>query len=426
MKFEANDYFLSADNPIATADQRDIEALAMRILARPEVQQAKKHAAFLWSAVEQNMSEEARALFDAAMDEYAFNYIIKAVNSDANYPRIVQNFIPRHTWFGMEVPGARLGGDNPDNGYRLIPVEHGARYQLHGHRFGNGPVDVTYTIVANNSTSKTLSSLEGRDVVVDADGRFVITVDGRPAEGRINHLQTKRGAKWLFVRDSLGDWVNEKSNALRVRRLDPPTAEPIDEDEIAYRAATIMVEDVPITYWFTRLNTGRPANLLTAPVGTGGVGGLVSQVNSISLLRLADDEAFVVTINPGGAAYRNFVVHDFWYRSIEYWKRTSSLNNAQMLPNEDGSYTYVVSLHDPGVHNWIDTGGLHEVYALQRWQGVPRVLPETGGPASRGQLVKRKDLVSVLPRNTPTVTAAERRTQIEDRQAAWLKRLLDR
>jgi len=94
------------------------------------VQQARSQAAFMWVTAMGTVSGEAQALFEAAMDEYAFNYAIKAVNSDANHPRVVQNFMPRHTWFGREINGARLGGDNPDNGYRLIPVEHGAAYEL--------------------------------------------------------------------------------------------------------------------------------------------------------------------------------------------------------------------------------------------------------------------------------------------------------
>ena len=36
---------LSATNPLATEDQRDLEALALRILAAPEMEKAKDNAA---------------------------------------------------------------------------------------------------------------------------------------------------------------------------------------------------------------------------------------------------------------------------------------------------------------------------------------------------------------------------------------------
>ncbi len=40
--------------------------------------------------------------------------------------------------------------------------------------------------------------------------------------------------------------------------------------------------------------------------------------------------------------------------------RTGSLNKVQSVPNDDGSYTYVISPVDPGVANWIDSDGLRE------------------------------------------------------------------
>ena len=148
---------------------------------------------------------------------------------------------------------------------------------------------------------------------------------------------------------------------------------------MAERAATYMVSDVYLLYWFTRLNYNFPVNTMREPRSSGPVGGLQTQMGSQGLIRLADDEAMIITSTAAGAAYRNFVLHDVWYRSIEYWTRQSSLNNAQMAPNEDGRYTLVVAHRDPGVANWLDTGGLHELYALHRWQG----LPVTSGPKRR-------------------------------------------
>ena len=195
-----DDYFRSAQNPVANSDQLALEDLAMRVFDRVDVREARRRVLGQWLAVTDfDAPPEARAMAQEAIDEYCFNYTLKAVNSDANYPRVVRPFLQAHRWFGRDVPGARLGGDNPDNCYRLIPVEHGARYEVSGQQMPEPASDVTWTIVGNNSTSKTLASLEHRDVRIDADGRFAITVDDQPAQGRHNHLQTRRGAKWLFV-----------------------------------------------------------------------------------------------------------------------------------------------------------------------------------------------------------------------------------
>jgi hypothetical protein len=178
------------------------------------------------------------------------------------------------------MPGSRWGGDNPDNAYRLAPIARGARYELHGQRMPGGVANVTYALVANTATSVTLALLEDRDIVTNADGSFVITIDERPAEGRANHMQTRTGVKFLFVRDSMNDWGQETPNALRIHRLDPPSRRPRTLEEMAQFAAQHFVDDVYLLYWFTRLNYGFPPDAMNTPRGSGGVGGLRSQMGS--------------------------------------------------------------------------------------------------------------------------------------------------
>ena len=418
-----DDYFLSSINPIANADQVWVEKAVLRLLDREDVQAAIRQATFLWRAVSGTVSDEALAIIEPAIREYGVNYCIKAANSDANHPRIVQNWMLDHEWFGHRMPAARIGGDNPDNGYRLIPVEHGAHYRVEGQMLGKGPADVTWSIVANAGTSMTLASLEGCNIVCDAQGRFTVSIDDRPANGRPNHLQTKRGALFLFVRDSVGDWDREQPNALRVTRLTPPSAPPIDDDEMAWRAIDWMLRDVSLYYWFTMLSIGKPANTLVAPQGSGGVGGLRSQFGTYGLLRIADDEAFVLKVNPGGASFRNIVAHDWWFRSIEPNKRTGSLNNAQIEADDDGNFTFAVGPTDPGLHNWIDTGGLHETLLLHRWQGVAPDTPEAALPRLlSARLVKLSDLGSATV-GAKRVTPTQRQQQIKTRMRQYAARV---
>src|SRR5262249_8270336 len=166
------------------------------------------------------------ALFEAMMDEYTFNYAIKAANSDPARPRVVRSYSPAAHWFGRDIPGSRWGGDNPDNAYRLIPVEATGRYEIYGRRMPGGGANVSYALVANTATSMPLSLLEDHEVKVDADGKFTITVDDRPAQGRVNHLQNKPGALYVFIRDSMGDWEKETPNALSVKRFDKAASDP--------------------------------------------------------------------------------------------------------------------------------------------------------------------------------------------------------
>ena len=89
----------------------------------------------------------------------------------------------------------------------------------------------------------------------------------------------------------------------------------------------------------------------------------------------------------------------------------------------DGRYTFVIAHEDPGVHNWLDTGGLHEVFALHRWQGLPRDLAVP--PTITSRVVPLRELEHALPRGVRTVTAAERRDQFARRRREYQRRFAE-
>ena len=414
-----NDFFLSRTNPMATVDQRDMEALAIDLLAMPEVQRAKESASQRWrTIVGARMTAEAEALFDSFIDEWAYNYAMKAVNSDPNYPKVLGNlYSPPHEWFGMQVPGSRAsGGDGTDQNYILIPIDGSGKYELIGRRFDNLG-DVPFALMGSLAPTITLNALNWQDVKINSDDTFVITLDPEPANGRPNHIQTDIDARWLFIRDCRNDW-RQKTNAYRVKRLNAPTAPPLTIEQMARRAANYMIEDVPALNWFMRVFYVLEDNEITEPFGTGGIGGLVAQKISLLHLKLEDDEAYVATFGAADAPFRDIVLQDFWFRSIDYWKKQTSMNISQGVPNPDGSTTYVISKKDPGIHNWLDTTGLKELLVVHRWQG----LKKGAAPWAKGKVVKLKDLEDYLPEDMKRVTARERKQQITERMESFKTR----
>ncbi len=422
-RLDPDGYFLCAANPIATTDQRDLEARAMRIVAMPAVVQGRQQAESRWrTIVGQDMNCERLSRFDELMTEYAFNYVLLAVNGDANYPRSLGLlFAPPHDWFGLRVSGSRGGGgDGPDTHYSFIPIDFGAHYELTGQRLEPAAADVSYTLTGNSAFTMTLNTLEGRDVLFDGNGRFTIHLGPEPHEGRKNYIQTKPHSRYLFIRDARADW-RQIPAARRVRRMEPPTMPPLSDEQVAESAAQAMVEDVPMRYWWLRMFAGLKPNQVTLPDSGAAVGGNMRARYIFARLELADDEAFVITIGTGGAAFHDIVLHDYWFRTIDYPNRTSSMNNTQGLPNADGSFTYVVATRDPGVHNWLDPDGLHEQNLVVRWQGLAQ---HSGGgqPSASGKMVRFTDLSDVLPAETTYVTRTERRRQLDERLASYLLR----
>lgn len=419
-------FFLSKTNPVATADQREMEALALKILQMPIVTKAKAEAAQRFKILAgHDVPAEAWLGFDDRMEEWALHYVLLAVNSDPNYPKVLGSvYGPPHEWFGMKLPGNRGPGtgENVDNNYTIIPLDGHARFELHGRRLDPPIGDCPFHVTGNLSQAMNISSLLWRDVKVDTDGGFVISIDSKPANGRPNHLRTDEDARYLFIRDGRVDW-HQTPNAYRIRRLDPPTAPPQSVDHVAERAARFIVDDVAMNYWFRQMVAFLDVNTVSPPQGSGFFGGQPSQKLGRGHIRIDDDEAFVLTLGSGGAGYWLIVSYDYWLMSGDYWSRSSSLNNSQSLANDDGSYTYVFSIRDPGVHNWIDTLGLHESLFFIRWQQLPRVpvAPEKD-TFTKGELVKLDDLDRVLPAGAKRVTAEERRLQLAERLALFRRR----
>lgn len=417
-------FFLSATNPVANADQRELEALAIRAFHSPTVLAAKERAKARWKMwINDSAPQEAWVRFDQMLgNEWAFQKVVKAVNSDPNHPKVMGNLWgPPHEWFGMQVPGGRAA-DNPDNTYAYVPINGTGRYEIQGWRLSED-LDSPFQLVANSPMTTTLGMLEWEDVKFGPDGRFTITLDPDPADGRANHIQTTIDARYLLLRHSRSDW-RAMPNGYRVRRTDAVKADPITFDQICNRAAIMMIEDVPANYWWMHNLNARPYNTPSPAFTTSEIGGMASQRVTQTRLKIEDDEAFVVTIKHGGAAYRGMLYFDPFARTTDYWAELSSLNNAQSIADDETSTTYVASIKDPGVHNWIDTGGRHFGFLLHRWQGLPENTAADNDWA-KSQVVKLKDLDRALPRTVKRITADERRQQLTERKALFDLRFID-
>ena len=203
-------FFLSPTNPTATVDQRDLEALALEVVKSPTIVNAQAQATARFKIMGgSDIPAEALEGIDEKMAEWAFHYVVLALNSDSNYPKVLgHGYGPPHDWFGTKVPGCRgLGtGENPDNHYSFVPVDGHSRFVLHGKVSDPRIADCPMFITSNLSQSMNVAWLDWRDVVIADDGTFVITIDPEPANGRPNHLQTTLDAKYLFIRDGRRDW----------------------------------------------------------------------------------------------------------------------------------------------------------------------------------------------------------------------------
>ena len=102
-------------------------------------------------------------------------------------------------------------------------------------------------------------------------------------------------------------------------------------------------------------------------------------------MELEDDEALLIEVAPPEALYWSVSLGNYWWETIDYANRQSSLNGHQAVLDADGVFRAVVAHSDPGVANWLDTAGNHQGAMIFRWlraDGAPvpttRVVPLAG------------------------------------------------
>ncbi|MGI9164351.1 MAG: DUF1214 domain-containing protein [Mycobacterium sp.] len=396
---------------------------------------------------------------DNAVDEYALASAFSEQILNPMDPVVVTQVAAPHSWYGLDVGGSRLLYDNPDTIYRFIPVNKTSEYVLTGRLYEGIPADTTFSVLEGTS-GKTSSILTLADLDVSPDGSFVITVSGEAAApGQTNHLQLTSNSTLIAARNTLGDWVAEEPMALDVHRVSgPPNSlfaqlggfvllgSVVNDNPLLASLASLIpplaIAEAPLVRGaltallmvvrganqeakYMALATTDPAtgqlrapNVMTEPASNAEF--LANQLQSNGYFQLADDEALVLTIDPASAGFFNAPVYNDWTITDDYWNQQTSLNNDQAVANPDGTYTLVVSPTDPGVANWVSTGGLNQGIISMRFQKVTD--PELNAPTVASEVVSIDQLGTVLPGTTVYVTADERAAQLTARLLGYNKR----
>ena len=225
-------------HPLATNDQRELEALALRIAAAPPVRAAREQArSLLLNNVTANTRDGAAGL-DRALDQWVMGGVVAVANSDPSRPRALWAIdnTPRE-WFGHVFPGAAVAIDNPDNVNRTTPLDGAWEYEITG-RFGKNPTAQTSFIVTPAAEGQlrlgdAIAALTNQKIQSDSEGRFTITLDGHPAGGRINHMRIADGPQMLAIRDSHSNW-RQQATEIRIAAVNGPAPrEPMSEEAVA-------------------------------------------------------------------------------------------------------------------------------------------------------------------------------------------------
>jgi hypothetical protein len=410
-------------DPVATAAQHEHELAALELTTHPTVRAAYRSVAETWLG-RAKASDAMRERFDAAFAEVMYSAAVWSSNQDKLRPKVTCITRLGHQVAGRQIPGSRWGIDNPDSVYRVIPISGDERYEIRGRVGANRMTENYFTLWDANMG--TVAVLNGRTMAVDSDGSFTITVDSDPAGGRPNHVQSTQEAHEFYIRDVLLNWDRDDPNHLSVERIGSAASTPVRTlDEQADATAAMMAHFANFTGKLSHGIYKMPANSFNLAWSADKVGAMRNQVYVMGRFDLSPGEAFVVDVSDGGAEYFTVPLSNIWGTTLELVDRTGSLNKAQSTPNEDGTYTYVISATDPGTVNWIDSDGLNEgvlTLRMAEFGGGENQVGPNEDLAASGRVINLDDLDTEVPM-LRRVSAEERKAELADRRTAYLRRL---
>ncbi len=317
-----------------------------------------------------------------------------------------------------------IGFNNPDDVYLITAVEDTGVYRITGYR---GTVHILQFEVGSSPmqtwgfgefTSSVREYEPDRDAEVAANGRFDVvlsTRENRPVEHVGDWWEMQPGAMFVMIRKRSYDWAGEIDARIAIDRVDVPALRPRrSEQEIARRVGmlhtTVRNWAFKMAAWFESLADRGLVNQV-APYST--LGGIDAQTYHHGIFEIAEDEALVLDTDvPEECRYWMWHVTDQIMSSIDQVHRRSSLNGFTAELDPDGRLRAVISAADPGVPNWLDTGGHLRGGISGRWWS-PSVVPEP-----RITRVKLDDLRDHLHPGTRVVSLEERDAEIRERRRA--------
>lgn len=334
----------------------------------------------------------------------------QVVYADPNYPE----FIPMYSTV------LNLSAPNPDYLYRSAEIDGKGVYRLRGRRGTNRMTLVSmhagYYALGNAKPNPGEHDLD--ELNIAPDGSFsVILSQERPADYTGDWWYLDPETTLVGNRVAAYDWATEQDSQIGIERLDVPSSAPRLSAEESDRRLKLMATWVALqpTLGYDRIadlaNKGHVNTLEIFDYTS--VGGAKGQVYFEGLFDLQPEEGLLLEAKvPDICKYWSFMLTNQQFVTIDWMQHQSSLNAFQAQIDSDGYVRVVISANDPGVPNWLDTGGYLRGGIQVRWNNC------SSAPNPVATKVKLADLRRHIPSDTPDISAETRDTILRDRRLA--------
>lgn len=301
---------------------------------------------------------------------------------------IIEKSDPLHPQlFQSQSEYRKLLVDNPDTRYAFSTIDDTRTYRLAGSRGEAAYVGLTFGTpigkgaVGGRTGTTVQAHLDQFELGPGGEVDILIVPEGEiPDPHAKNVITVPPGTGQLAVRETFFDRAHDKPSDLRIDLVGEVPNPILGVDEIAGKMefAALFVEFVAATAVNMWHDTKDNINHFGGTAGSEHVAAQEDEVRSHSNAEmtyhggrwvLGEDQALVITVHnpPDEFLYWGLTTASAWMESLDYRYSTTNLNNHTAERSPDGDWRLVISPRDPGVANWIDTGGRREGYMIVRW-----------------------------------------------------------
>ena len=284
---------------------------------------------------------------------------------------------PARPWFAnMVSPTRKYLGDNPDARYFFAPIYGDRYYRIRGRRLAREYIAFTVHTGGHggNWNGPGITHINHRNIAFRSDGQYELILG--PEQRGKNWLKTTSEAVYVINRNYYENQHNAAADPsiqpdISIEPLDPipPPPQRLSDAETARRLRAVAnfirvsTVDMPLQTpktvpdWFSLVpNTiGKPFRFgdNQRDVGLGALDNTYAAGNYV----LEPGQALTIEGRLPRCYFANVVLWNRFMQCGDYRYRQVSLNRTQMQQQPRGNYRIVVAAENPGVPNWLDTGG---------------------------------------------------------------------
>ena len=273
-------------------------------------------------------------------------------------------------------PARKFLGDNPDAFYFLAPLSGARAYRIRGNV--SGAVYTSFTFQRSDATgwaSEIFAARNDRELEVARDGSYELVL----ARERPRGVPDRRfvalapdavsvTSRHYFENATCAQLDPTLRVPLSIEPLERPApAAPLDDATIAARMRSVVrfVREATLGMpprdpaqqpaWVSVVPNQLGVPELYAPAES--AWGAVDNAYSMGPFLLGPDSALVMEGRLPECSFANVVLWNRFMQSLDYRDRAISLNRRQMTLGPDGSFRIAIAPSDPGIRDWLDTGG---------------------------------------------------------------------